>query len=552
MSDRVRPEEALDAWYTGDASADQVAELDAWLRTNPEHRELFLQRGQIHDQLGALLKRPEGERSWFPLGFAIAVAAAAVVALSLFYQQPTTPVQAPSAAHDDGLLSVGERIEADRLNRWQIDNHATIELQPGTIVSRRPDDKGVTLDLERGSVLCSVTPGHGYFDVVTRTGTIVVTGTEFIVHYEESPMAIPRTFVTVITGSVLLTGSWGTQVLHAAEDGAMPPIDLTAEPAGSQPAAGAFDPSSVTVGQLELDLMATNAVLAEALGYAGDEPAQVVVDIAGPDESPVWQFKGLDVILSINGEPVEDQRSFDRWVEGHGGSAASFTILREGAEQTLDLTIPAISLTRLANLDFEDAFGEGAGTSIGGMDFGRWMGGQAATIETDTETVHSGNAAGVLRMSAEQEMATYANEFPADALVGKRVKMSAWLKGDNIGRMARFYASASEDGRGRRGRGGWGRGGDALEGSFDWQQVSAEFNVRENSDVQFGVFAMGGGTLWIDDVSLEVLGPATAEEEDRGGRDRWRGRGDRGGERGGERGAERGGNGGQTEGTETF
>ena len=50
-----------------------------------------------------------------------------------------------------------------------------------------------------------------------------------------------------------------------------------------------------------------------------------------------------------------------------------------------------------------------------------------------------------------------------------------------------------------------------IKGTTDWQQYSAVINVSKNSsEIQFGVFLAGSGSIWIDSATLEIAGDEVA------------------------------------------
>ncbi len=92
-------------------------------------------------------------------------------------------------------------------------------------------------------------------------------------------------------------------------------------------------------------------------------------------------------------------------------------------------------------------------------------------------------------------------------LAGKRVKASAWFKGDSLKGTAyvKLWAQAPKIGLHAS------PGRDLLSGTFDWSYIETEFDVPAGSEIVWSWYLLNApaeGVLWIDDVGLEVVGDA--------------------------------------------
>lgn len=91
-------------------------------------------------------------------------------------------------------------------------------------------------------------------------------------------------------------------------------------------------------------------------------------------------------------------------------------------------------------------------------------------------------------------------------LRGKHVRFSSWLRGDSLETTCflKIYATGSH-GRAQS------PGTEQYSGSFDWKQASLEWDVPADADLVW-VWVIKNvpapGELWVDDASLEVLGPS--------------------------------------------
>ena len=95
--------------------------------------------------------------------------------------------------------------------------------------------------------------------------------------------------------------------------------------------------------------------------------------------------------------------------------------------------------------------------------------------------------------------------FDARPLRGRRVRIGAWFKGDSLvsTAFAKIYCD-TQHGMTQS------PGGELLSGTFDWTHNAMDFDVPNDAQVLWAwvMFnAPAAGRLWLDDASLEVLGP---------------------------------------------
>jgi len=100
-----------------------------------------------------------------------------------------------------------------------------------------------------------------------------------------------------------------------------------------------------------------------------------------------------------------------------------------------------------------------------------------------------------------------AQPFDARSLRGQRLRLTAWFKADSLHGSAyvKIYS------QGLKSRVKQSPGAELLSGTFDWQPASIELDVADDAlevwaDIQAA--APAHGTVWIDDASLEIVGPA--------------------------------------------
>jgi hypothetical protein len=97
--------------------------------------------------------------------------------------------------------------------------------------------------------------------------------------------------------------------------------------------------------------------------------------------------------------------------------------------------------------------------------------------------------------------------FDARPLRGQRVRLTGWFKGDSLKGIAYVKIFA----HGLKTHVTQSPGAEMLSNTWDWQQIAIEFNVPEDAELvwtNLNAQAPAHGTVWIDDASFEVLGPA--------------------------------------------
>lgn len=97
--------------------------------------------------------------------------------------------------------------------------------------------------------------------------------------------------------------------------------------------------------------------------------------------------------------------------------------------------------------------------------------------------------------------------FPARALRGQRVRVSAWIKGDSLDTVAftRIYS------HGLKSRVVRSPSSSPVSGSEDWRQVSTYLDVPEDAEQVWAhviALAPARGRVWFDDARLEIEGPS--------------------------------------------
>ncbi len=126
---------------------------------------------------------------------------------------------------------------------------------------------------------------------------------------------------------------------------------------------------------------------------------------------------------------------------------------------------------------------------------------------TDQSVVHAGKASGYLKSKVAKPagFGTLMQQCMAEQFHGKRVRMSAWVKSENVMNWAGLWMRVD--------------GSDAsrvlafdnmqshpIKGTSGWSQYQIVLDVApEAKDIAFGILLDGLGGVWLDDVAFEVV-----------------------------------------------
>jgi hypothetical protein len=135
---------------------------------------------------------------------------------------------------------------------------------------------------------------------------------------------------------------------------------------------------------------------------------------------------------------------------------------------------------------------------------------EGSRIDLDSTVAHGGRNS--IRLSEFWDGVVEARigvgqPFPARALRGQRVRMSAWIKGDSLTTVAftRIYS------HGIKSRVVRSPSSSPVSGSDDWREVSTYLDVPEDAEQVWAhviALAPARGRVWFDDARFEVEGPS--------------------------------------------
>jgi hypothetical protein len=142
-----------------------------------------------------------------------------------------------------------------------------------------------------------------------------------------------------------------------------------------------------------------------------------------------------------------------------------------------------------------------------------WMvdGGGDYLMGSDTSEKHSGKASAFIRCinPSPERFSTYMQMVKPGEFVGKKVKMTGWIKTDTVKSWAGMWCRID-------GPNGTIYDFDNMEttkrpirGTTDWTKYEITANVHPKSvAIAFGVLLDGVGTVRFDDISFEIIGEA--------------------------------------------
>lgn len=128
-------------------------------------------------------------------------------------------------------------------------------------------------------------------------------------------------------------------------------------------------------------------------------------------------------------------------------------------------------------------------------------------MDVDHKVVHEGRVSGYLKSETvleEDEFATMMQQFKSDNYKGKRIKLSCFVKCDNVARFAGAWMRVDN------------QSGDVLQfdnmsnrpivGTLDWNYYSIILDIpKESASISFGMLLQGVGEIWMDKYSFEEV-----------------------------------------------
>lgn len=124
---------------------------------------------------------------------------------------------------------------------------------------------------------------------------------------------------------------------------------------------------------------------------------------------------------------------------------------------------------------------------------------------TDHTVAYAGKSSGYISATVRSSVGfgTLMQEFKADKYLGKRLRLSAFVKTERVDSCGLWMRI---DGPGNTMLSLDNMQNRPIHWTTDWQKVEVVLDVPQNSvDIAFGVLLQGGGRVWIDNVEFEVV-----------------------------------------------
>jgi AraC family transcriptional regulator len=129
---------------------------------------------------------------------------------------------------------------------------------------------------------------------------------------------------------------------------------------------------------------------------------------------------------------------------------------------------------------------------------------QAFTIDVDRTVHYTGHASATIRCAQKHcsDFGTLMQTFKAAKYLGRRVRLSAWVKAERAGRASIWMrvdgvdSQLAFDNMQRR----------AAHGTFDWRQQQIVLDVPDDAaTINYGLILESHGQAWVDDFAFEIV-----------------------------------------------
>ena len=131
--------------------------------------------------------------------------------------------------------------------------------------------------------------------------------------------------------------------------------------------------------------------------------------------------------------------------------------------------------------------------------------GDRYSIGADTNIRHSGKASASIKFLCGNDSESWASlgqPIAADEYLGKRIRLSGWLRTSNAD-MASLWMRIDGE---RRRLGFDNMSNRGISGTNDWKEYSVVLDVPKDArNIFIGVLLLGNGQLWADDLKIETV-----------------------------------------------
>lgn len=139
-----------------------------------------------------------------------------------------------------------------------------------------------------------------------------------------------------------------------------------------------------------------------------------------------------------------------------------------------------------------------------------WIGGNVADydIGVDRNTAREGKACAYIKSKTQtpKSFGTIVQTFSAEDYVGKRVRMSAFVKAEKIQGWAGLWMRVDGEGQDEYALSFDNMQTRPVQGTVDWKKYEIVLDVPEKSKtISFGLLLEGAGQAWLDDFQFAVV-----------------------------------------------
>ncbi|HOD84387.1 MAG: FecR protein [Planctomycetes bacterium ADurb.Bin126] len=229
------PDDLISRYLSGQAEPADVRRLDELVQTDAKvRRDLFLASAldsHMQECLGESAEAETDRPAWWRSGVLRAAAAMLLVAAGLAIFLGGYPAPTASGAYrvvGGGPVQRGSVIVAEGgPARVALGGYCRVTLDAGGSLRIAGTKRAEEVVLCEGRATCEADSNTGTFAVRSDVGAVSVTGTRFAVEMIEDQgdqdMFGRRMAVSVLTGAVLVSGTWGQMTLQAGENASTPP-----------------------------------------------------------------------------------------------------------------------------------------------------------------------------------------------------------------------------------------------------------------------------------------------------------------------------------------
>ena len=139
-----------------------------------------------------------------------------------------------------------------------------------------------------------------------------------------------------------------------------------------------------------------------------------------------------------------------------------------------------------------------------------WMAGNPKDydIGVDSGAGHGDGVAAYIKSKTEtpENFGTIVQSFSAEKYLGKRVRMSAFVKADKIEEWAGLWMRVDGTGKEEMALSFDNMQSRPIKGTLDWKKYEIVLDIPGNSkNITFGILLSGPGQAWLDDFNFEVV-----------------------------------------------